>query len=89
MINVDGKDADAIRFSINFFTAIGLGVLTEEMRYVLDNLSEPEEEDDRGRSRSRSYSRSASSSSYNSRSRSYSRSQSRSSRSPNERSTKI
>ena len=46
------------------FSAIGLGVLTEEMRYVLDNLSEPEEEDDRGRSRSRSYSRSASSSSY-------------------------
>lgn len=85
VINVDGKDADAIRFSINFFTAIGLGVLTEEMRYVLDNLSEPEEEDDRGRSRSRSYSRSASSSSYNSRSRSYSRSQSRSSRSPNPR----
>ena len=39
VINVDGKDADAIRFSINFFTAIGLGVLTEEMRYVLDNLS--------------------------------------------------
>ena len=85
VINVDGKDADAIRFSINFFTAIGLGVLTEEMRYVLDNLSEPEEDDDRGRSRSRSYSRSASSSSYNSRSRSYSRSQSRSSRSPNPR----
>lgn len=89
VINVDGKDADAIRFSINFFTAIGLGVLTEEMRYVLDNLPEPEEEDDRGRSRSRSrsrsYSRSASSSSYNSRSRSYSRSQSRSSRSPNPR----
>ena len=85
VINVDGKDADAIRFSINFFTAIGLGVLTEEMRYVLDNLSEPEEEDDRGRSRSRSYSRSASGSSYNSRSRSYSRSQSRSSRSPNPR----
>ena len=85
VINVDGKDADAIRFSINFFTAIGLGVLTEEMRYVLDNLPEPEEEDDRGRSRSRSYSRSASGSSYNSRSRSYSRSQSRSSRSPNPR----
>ncbi|RCK67848.1 Pre-mRNA-splicing factor CWC22 [Candida viswanathii] len=68
--NATWKDADDLRFSINFFTAIGLGVLTEEMRDVLDNL--PEE---RGRSRSRSYSRSGSSSSG---SRSYSRSYSRS-----------
>ncbi|EMG49346.1 Pre-mRNA-splicing factor CWC22 [Candida maltosa Xu316] len=66
-------NADDLRFSINFFTAIGLGVLTEEMRDVLDNLSE---EDDRGRSRSRSYSRSRSGSSSYSRSRSFSRSSS-------------
>ncbi|RCK54404.1 Pre-mRNA-splicing factor CWC22 [Candida viswanathii] len=78
--NPTWKDADDLRFSINFFTAIGLGVLTEEMRDVLDNL--PEE---RGRSRSRSYSRSGSSGcrsysrSYSrSRSGSYSRSRSRS-----------
>lgn len=83
--NVTAEDADDIRFSINFFTAIGLGVLTEEMRQVLRELP------GRGRSRSRSYSGSESGSyrSYSgdsrgrSRSRSYSRSRSRSfSRSP-------
>lgn len=68
VVNSTWKNADDLRFSINFFTAIGLGALTEEMRNVLNNL--PEE---RGRSRSRSYSRSGSDSS-----RSYSRSYSRS-----------
>ncbi|KAI3404473.2 CWC22 [Candida oxycetoniae] len=81
---VTWEDADDIRFSINFFTAIGLGVLTEEMREVLANLPEPES---RGRKRhrrnsddssrgssdsSRSYSRSTA----GSRSRSFSRSRS-------------
>lgn len=61
------RNAEDIRFSINFFTAIGLGILTEEMRDVLKNLP-PEE-----RGRSRSVSGSSRSSSY-SRSRSYSRS---------------
>lgn len=32
------ESADHLRFSINFFTAIGLGVLTEEMRSSLNNL---------------------------------------------------
>lgn len=68
VVNSTWKNADDLRFSINFFTAIGLGALTEEMRNVLNNLPE-----DRGRSRSRSYSRSGSDSS-----RSYSRSYSRS-----------
>ncbi|WPK24175.1 hypothetical protein PUMCH_001438 [Australozyma saopauloensis] len=84
--NVTTADQDHIMFSINYFTAIGLGVLTEEMREVLKNL--PEEP--RGRKRSRrgsgslalgSYSRSSSYS--RSRSGSYSRSRSGSfSRSP-------
>lgn len=68
---VNGSDLDHVRFLINYFTAIGLGVLTEEMRLGLAQLS-------RGRSRSisshSSYSRSGSSS----RSRSYSRSRSNS-----------
>lgn len=85
VIDVSWRDADDIRFSINFFTAVGLGVLTEEMREVLKNLPEP-----RGRSRSRdrngesgnsrsysrSYSRSRSGSYSRSRSGSYSRSRS-------------
>lgn len=66
------------RFSVNLFTAIGLGVLTEDMRDYLKNLPPPSpiRSDDRassGRSRSRSvsdYTRST----YSSRSRSYSRS---------------
>lgn len=90
---VDSQDRAHIMFSINFFTAIGLGVLTEEMRLVLKNLPES-----RGRSsssgsytdlasysRSESYSRSPSRSrsgsrrrySSGSRSRSWSRSPSR------------
>lgn len=88
VVGVSWKDADDIRFSINFFTAIGLGVLTEEMREVLNNL--PEE---RGRSMSRNrdgdknrnssdgsngYSRSGSSSYSRSRSNSSTRSFSRS-----------
>lgn len=82
VVNVTTADLDHIMFSINYFTAIGLGVLTEEMREVLKNL--PEEREGRKRrrdslssSRSGSYSRSASSASYSrSRSRSYSRSRS-------------
>src|SRR5205814_6767436 len=66
-----------IRFSINYFTSIGLGGITEEMRSVLANLPKPapaivakEEEDDSG---SESVSSSGSSrSSYSSRSGSYS-----------------
>lgn len=49
-------DTDHLMFSINYFTAIGLGVLTEDMRLVLDSMS-------RGRSPTRSlgsYSRSES-----------------------------
>lgn len=74
------RDAEHVRFSINYFTAIGLGRLTEKMRTALKRL----EEESRGRSRSRSpgSSRSASysrSESYSrSRSSSYSRSRSRS-----------
>lgn len=98
VVDVTRADANHIMFSINYFTAIGLGVLTEEMREVLKLLPE-----DRGRSRSRdsswsrldssgSYSRSSLTRSY-SRSRSGSRSRSRSwsrsrsaSRSPRSRS---
>ncbi|KAG7910087.1 hypothetical protein KL906_001992 [Ogataea polymorpha] len=36
--------ADRLRFSINYFTAIGLGALTEDMREILNNLPENEEE---------------------------------------------
>jgi pre-mRNA-splicing factor CWC22 len=87
VLNVTWRDADDIRFSINFFTAVGLGVLTEEMREVLRDLPAPET---RGRSRSRdsksrsrSFSRSRSGSYSRSRSGSYSRSRSGSySRSP-------
>ncbi|KAG7662284.1 CWC22 [[Candida] subhashii] len=74
VVDVTWEDADHLRFSINFFTAIGLGTLTDEMRDVLKNLPAPPE---RGRSRSRSGSSRSSYSegSYSrSRSRSYSRS---------------
>ncbi|KAK6465018.1 armadillo-type protein [Scheffersomyces coipomensis] len=75
VMNVDERDGEDIRFSINYFTAIGLGVLTEEMRSVLNDLPAAPT---RGRSRSRSssYSRSGSGSGSgsDSRSRSYSRS---------------
>ncbi|ODV96107.1 hypothetical protein PACTADRAFT_2407 [Pachysolen tannophilus NRRL Y-2460] len=54
------RNAEHLRFSINFFTAIGLGVLTEGMREVLTHL--PPEEEERGRSISRSRSASVSSS---------------------------
>ncbi|KAG7810812.1 hypothetical protein KL921_002440 [Ogataea angusta] len=37
--------ADRLRFSINYFTAIGLGALTEDMRESLNNLPESEESD--------------------------------------------
>ena len=72
------------RFSINFFTAIGMGVLTEGMREYLKNMPKPEPaplpETKRSPSRSsRSDSRSSYSSysSYSSRSDSRSRSRSR------------
>lgn len=79
-------DPKNTRFSINFFTAIGMGVLTEGMREHLKNVPKPApaplpaaRSPSRGRSESRSsYS---SYSSYSSRSRSDSRSLSRS-RSP-------
>ncbi|CDK28596.1 unnamed protein product [Kuraishia capsulata CBS 1993] len=81
---------DDLRYSINFFTAIKLGALTEDMRETLNNLPEAiEETESRGRSRSRSGSFTGSNSSYShssSRSGSYSRSRSASySRSPSPR----
>ncbi|GAV29214.1 hypothetical protein PMKS-002696 [Pichia membranifaciens] len=75
-------DAENLRFSINFFTAIGLGKLTERMRDSLENLAVEAEaiadvDDDSNSSRGRSRSRSSSYSSYSSsRSGSYSRSRS-------------
>lgn len=65
VVQVDWRDADRIRFLINYFTAIGLGQLTDEMRQVLDNLLPPpsdssseedndEERERRGRRHSRS-----------------------------------
>ena len=90
LTDVTTADADHIMFSINYFTAIGLGILTEQMRHTLKNL--PEEP--RGRKRSRrsssgslgsrsrmplgSYSTSLSRSHSRLRSRSFSRSPSRS-----------
>lgn len=74
----DMRDAEHVRFSINYFTAIGLGRLTEQMRGALHRL----ELEPRGRKRERSGSESSSgsysrSSSYSrSRSSSYSRSES-------------
>ncbi|CAE7206080.1 Pre-mRNA-splicing factor cwc22 [Pyrenophora teres f. teres] len=78
----DADDQSKTRFSINFFTAIGMGVLTENMREWLKNsapkpkpLPEPESdsEDDRSVSSRSSYS---SRSRSRSRSRTYSRSRS-------------
>lgn len=40
-----GKDADDVRFSINYFTAIGLGVLTEDMREYLENMPPPSDDE--------------------------------------------
>ncbi|KAL5119517.1 pre-mRNA-splicing factor cwc22 [Pleosporales sp. CAS-2024a] len=72
----DADDQSKTRFSINFFTAIGMGVLTEGMREWLKNsapkpkpLPEPESDSDSVSSRS-----SYTSSSYSSRSQSRSRS---------------
>lgn len=75
VVNATYRDRDQLFFSINFFTAIGLGILTQEMRDVLEKLPEPR---GRKRSRSRSNSRSGSGSRSGSfsRSRSYSRSRS-------------
>lgn len=36
-------DAEHIRYSINFFTAIGLGLLTEDMRSRLTIIQEVED----------------------------------------------
>jgi len=76
----DADDQSKTRFSINFFTAIGMGVLTENMRDWLKNsapkpkpLPEPESDSEDDRSVS---SRSSYSSRSRSRSRSYSRSRS-------------
>lgn len=77
-------DPQLLQFSINFFTAIGLGILTDEMRDNLDALKRQRLEN-RGRSRSRSPSGNHTASESLSRSRSgsyssgsYSRSRSRS-----------
>lgn len=77
------EDAEHVRFSINYFTAIGLGRLTERMRAALKQLEDvprgrPRNRSSRGRSpsASRSYSRSRSGSYSRSRSGSYSRSES-------------
>lgn len=40
------EDADDTRYSINYFTAIGLGVLTEGMRAHLERQEEEEEEEE-------------------------------------------
>jgi pre-mRNA-splicing factor CWC22 len=79
------ENAEHLRFSINYFTAIGMGKLTEDMRECLDNLpidvpaiedqSDENNDSTRGRSRSRSGSESVYSRSL-SRERSYSRSRS-------------
>ncbi|EPS28094.1 hypothetical protein PDE_03040 [Penicillium oxalicum 114-2] len=71
------------RFSINYFTSIGMGILTEDMREHLKNIPRPtvpalpargsRSPSDRSYSRSSSYTRSS-----RSRSRSYTRSRSRS-----------
>lgn len=76
------ENAEDLRFSINFFTAIGLGKLTDRMRNSLQSLPSQfiDVEEERGRSRdlsrSRSRSRSYSGSSSRTRSGSYSRSRS-------------
>lgn len=59
------KDAEHLRFSINYFTAINLGKLTDRMRESLDEMS-------RGRTRSRSSSGDRSGSGSRRRSGSYS-----------------
>lgn len=79
VVDVDEDDAEHLRFSINFFTAIGLGVLTEEMRHVLNNL--PPARSTRGRRRSRDSGSGSSSSRGSSYSGSYSSNRSRSGRS--------
>jgi pre-mRNA-splicing factor CWC22 len=86
-----GDDRRNIRFSINYFTSIGMGALTEDMREYLQSLPPPalpaptradESDSDSASSYSSytgsSYSRTPSRSRSRSRSRSYSRSRSRS-----------
>lgn len=83
VIDATDDDDSHLLFAINYFTAIGLGILTREMRDVYDHL--PREARGRKRSRSgserspsysRSYSTSRSGSYSGSRSGSYSRSRS-------------
>ncbi|CAN3377205.1 pre-mRNA-splicing factor Cwc22p [Diutina rugosa] len=74
------EDADHLRYSINFFTAIGLGILTETMRNHLTRI-EARMEQERGRSLTSGDDRRASNSYSRSRSASYSRSPSPRSRS--------
>ncbi|OAA58548.1 cell cycle control protein [Niveomyces insectorum RCEF 264] len=87
-------DARHLRFAINYFTSIGMGVLTEDMRERLQNLPKPAppaavaaaaaDDDDDNRSDSRSVSSYSSSYTGSSYSRTPSRSRSRS-RSPYQR----
>ncbi|KAJ4144708.1 hypothetical protein LMH87_003581 [Akanthomyces muscarius] len=75
-------NARNIRFSINYFTSIGLGALTEEMRAFLQNMPKPAlpapaaARDDSDSDSVSSYSSRSGSSYSRSRSRSYSRSRS-------------
>lgn len=84
VVDATEDDDSHLLFAINYFTAIGLGVLTQEMRDVYANLPRRGRKRSRshglesGSSRSGSYSRSRSGSYSRSRSRSYSRSRSRS-----------
>lgn len=64
------------RFSINYFTSIGMGGITEEMREHLKNAPKPAAVTSRSESGSDSSSSGSSYSSYSSSSRSYSRSRS-------------
>ncbi|TQV99935.1 hypothetical protein V2A60_005353 [Cordyceps javanica] len=75
------ENARNIRFSINYFTSIGLGALTEEMREFLQNMPKPAlpapaARDDSDSDSVSSYSSRSGSSYSRSRSRSYSRSRS-------------
>lgn len=70
----DASNTKDTRFAINFFTAIGMGVITEDMREFLKNIPKPALPPPGPKSESGSYSDSASTySSYSSRSRSQSR----------------
>lgn len=74
------EDAEHMRFSINYFTAIGMGKLTDRMRETLEHLpvDVPAIDDMPADLSDSSRGRSSSRSSYSSRSSSFSRSRSRS-----------